>query len=88
MHNIEIYTLWGERKGFEGSYPELMVAWTEHQIDENAEGFDKACADEAASWGNDLASTRLVILKVDIEEVAALFDPATVPATVTKGDTE
>jgi len=86
MENMQIHTLWGERKGFEGGFPELMVAWSEYQIEDNPEGFDEACAAEAATWGDELASTRLVLLTVDIEKIANLFNPIKITADVGGSD--
>lgn len=86
MEKMKIHTLWGERKGFEGDYPELMVAWTEYQMDENSRGFEEDCAKEIAYWGNDLAATRMVILTVDIEKIANLFDPMEIAAEVVVSD--
>lgn len=42
---MRVVCLFGERRGYEGDMPELMVAWDEYCIDANPEGFEKACHD-------------------------------------------
>ena len=75
--NIEIHTLWGVRKDFDET-PELMVAWDEFTREANWEGFDEACEREKALWGNDLADTRLIVIKVPYESIQKAFEAPTI----------
>lgn len=71
--NINIVSVWGERRGYEGETPELMVAWDENSVDENPVGFATACAKEAESWGEDLMQQRTIIIAVPADMIEAAF---------------
>jgi len=81
---IEIFTLWGQRKvSYPGEVgPELMVAWDEFCMDANSEGFDKVCAEEIKSWGDDLEAHRYITLQVDANKIDAAFAVPALTATV------
>jgi hypothetical protein len=75
-----IETLWGVRKG--ESVPELMEAWDEYSVDENREGFNEACQNRIASWGDQLDIYRYIQIMVDMDKIEAAFEPVTVDGEI------
>ncbi|MBN9214718.1 MAG: hypothetical protein J0J04_07880 [Microbacterium sp.] len=86
VETVRIVTVWGERRGYVGEAPELMVAWDECSVDENPNGFEGACAEEAASWGDDLVQQRRIILEVPAHLIRGAFAAPVVAATVDGDD--
>jgi hypothetical protein len=60
---MNLITMWGERRDYEGMQPELMVAWDEITEEGNPEGFKQACEEARASWGDELAQWRIINLR-------------------------
>lgn len=79
---MQLTTLWGERKGYEGETPELMVAWDENSIDQNGEGFEKECEQAIASWGNDLVQWRTIVVTIPEAPIFAAFDVTEIKGAV------
>lgn len=88
--SINIVSVWGERRGYEGEVPELMVAWDQNSIDENPDGFEGACAEEAESWGDDLVQQRRIVIAVPAHLILGAFaapvDAAPVDAATVDAD--
>lgn len=77
---IQIHTLWGARKGFESDAPELMVAWDEHAVVDNPDGFTRACQAERDAWGSDLVAERFIMIDVPRDKILGAFQPPTIAA--------
>jgi hypothetical protein len=80
MGTIEIRTLWGWRHGTD--FPELMVAWDEFSVDENHDGFVKACEQAKREWGSDLREHRLIEIRVPEAAIVEAFRPPKVEGTI------
>ena len=78
---MKIHTLWGERKGFEGDAPELMVAWDECSIESNPDGFEDACREARTSWGSELVQERCIHIEVPESVIFDAFEPITTTGT-------
>lgn len=72
---MRIMTLWGKRK--DGTI-ELMVAWDEHCVEGNPEGFDEALEESRKSWGDDLAEDRPLVLDIPDQTIDRMFEPRVV----------
>jgi hypothetical protein len=62
----EVVTLWATRKSIDaGMYPpEMIQAWDEFSIEENAEGWFSACKKALDAFGDDLDQYRYITLRV------------------------
>jgi hypothetical protein len=78
---MRLMTMWGERVGFEGRVPELMVAWDYYAWDNYTEGFDEDCEKARASWGDELAQWRIIEIEVSESAIIKAFDVAVVGGT-------
>jgi len=81
---MDIYTLWGIRRGFENDAPELMVAWDEYGVENNNDGYEAAKAKEIALWGDELVASREIRVLVDINDIDAAFRISTIKGEVQK----
>jgi hypothetical protein len=75
---MTIHSLWGWRHG--ESAPELMEAWDDGSVDENYEGWNRACEKARESWGDDLLHWRIILIKVHDDAIVGAFAPAEVDA--------
>lgn len=74
-----IHCLFLIRRGLPGSdcFPELLVAWDEHQVDENASGWDEECRAALAAVGDEIERSTYVDLEVkDIQLEKQIFGTA------------
>lgn len=62
-----LHVLFGQRfEEYEGEYgPEVLVCWDEFCVDENPEGFHKACDAAREEHGRDMAATRVIEVEID-----------------------
>lgn len=90
---MDVAMLWILRKGYEDSAPELLAAWDGYSIEQNFEGWQKACDDALKAVGSDVASKRFINVHVkddaildqfrewrtvDAERVSELDDPRSI----------
>jgi hypothetical protein len=78
-----IKTLWGERKGYEGQAPELMIAWDEYSLEQNYEGFEQQCQQAIESWGDELVQWRIIEVAVADAPIFKAFEPTAIAGSVT-----
>lgn len=62
----EIVSLWATRKSIDAGFhpPELLLAWDEWSIDENAEQWFGDCQKALKAMGDDLDQYRYITIKV------------------------
>lgn len=72
---MQIRTLWGQRvNSYPGeTLPELMVAWGEHDLEDNFAGYVEAKNTEIAAWGTDLVEHHELLIEVDDDDIMNLF---------------
>jgi hypothetical protein len=69
---MDVASLWIVRK--DSDIPELLVAWDGWSIEENYDGWERACKDALAAVGDDVRGHRYVNLSVPDDPLVALFD--------------
>lgn len=79
---FQIKCLFGMRKGIE--VPELMVAWDEHSIDANPQGFYDDIEKSKKSWGDELVTSRLISVDINEDELVAMFEEKSISGKISK----
>jgi len=77
---MKIHTLWAQRsEDYDGEYaPELLVAWDEHCMDSNGEGYDEEVEkaverNGGLGPGKGLSAVREIIIEVPDEAIDKAF---------------
>lgn len=77
---MNLHILFGQRKqSYDGEYaPEALVCWTEHDIEENPEGFDQAVLEATEKAKDDFSATRVIVVSVNVHKIARLLNESPV----------
>lgn len=77
---MNLHILFGQRiQAREGEYaPEVLLCWTEYDIDENPEGFDEEVERAQEKAASDFSTTRVIIVQVDQDRITRLLNEAPV----------
>lgn len=72
---MDLHILFIQRKEeYEGQFaPEALVVWDENCIDENPEGFEKACAEAIKDVGSDLWASKVIRINVSGDKIRKLL---------------
>lgn len=72
---MKLYILFGQRRqNYDGEYaPEVLLCWTEPDVDENPEGWESA-VEAAKVEATDFSATRVILVAVNGERVAGLLN--------------
>ena len=82
---MKLHILFGHRaERYAGEYaPEPLICWSEHEVDENPEGFAKDIESTTAARNHEFAVIRLVNVNVDGDRIMRLMhEPPTVEGTL------
>ena len=71
---MKIVCMFGQRKGMPFAEEfEVMLSWSDFDVEANYEGFLLACSEARGSWGNDLLQWRIIEVEVDGSKIRRLF---------------
>ncbi len=82
--SYKIKCLFGLREGIE--MPELMVAWDEHSVDANYQGFLDDIEKSKKSWGDELVESRLIAVDINEDELVAMFEEKDLSGKISKDE--
>ena len=68
---MKLHILFGHRKeSYEGEYaPEPLLCWSEHEVQENGEGFADEVERTLAARGKDFQRTQMFVVRVDEDTI-------------------
>ena len=77
---MNLHILFGQRKqSYAGEYaPEVLVCWTESDVEENPEGFDQAVLEAVEKAKSDFSATRVLIVSVNAQKITRLLNESPV----------
>ena len=72
---MDLYILFGQRvERYAGEYsPEPLLCWSEYDVDENEDGFEKACEEERAKHGKEFAAFQVIKVAVSQSKIRQLL---------------
>ena len=72
---MRIHILFAQRKcSYPGEYaPEVLTAWDENAVEENAEGWEEATTAAIKACGDQLSATRVVVIAIPSKEIDELL---------------
>jgi hypothetical protein len=72
---MDLFILFGQRKeAYDGEHaPEALLCWTEFDVDENNEGWNKAVDEAKKEYAASMTATRVIRVSVDQARVRRLL---------------
>ncbi len=73
---MKLHILFGQRKcRYEGEHaPEALLCWDEYSVDENPAGYEEELEETREEHLSEMTSMRVIVVKVDGDQIAKLLN--------------